>query len=120
MGFESLAYAQKFRDTVLEFVRAEVHRLRPTPSFAEVTAINAAANQCTVKFPGETNTVPVRMFHIQPAAVGCVVRVEGDAGFRYVTEVVSGRSALMLRSPNGTRYRVMVSDAGAISATVVS
>ena len=119
MGFDALAYAQKFRDIIREIVVAEVNKVRPTESFAEVTAIDAPGGKCTVKFPGETATVTVRMFTIQPAAVGCIVRVGGDAGFRYVTEVVSGRAAILLRSPNGTRYRVMVADGGAISATAV-
>jgi hypothetical protein len=119
MGFEALAYAQKFRDIIRELVVAEVKRVRPSESFAEVTALNTTAGTCTVKFPGETATVTVRMFTIQPAAVGCVVRVAGDAGFRYVSEVISGRGAILLRSPNGTRYRVMVADGGAVSATAV-
>ena len=119
MGMDKLAYAQQFRDVIRELAIREVNRLRPNPALATVVSVDAPGGKCIVKFAGEDSEVPVKMYTVQPAAAGCVVRVEGEAGLRYVAEVLSGQSALMLRAANGNRYRITVSNTGTVTSTVI-
>lgn len=117
MGFGALAYAQQFRDICREIARKEIENLRPKPMLATVTSIDFPAGKCMVQFPGESTSVPIRLFTIAPAVAGTVVRVEGDAGMRYVADVVSGQATLLLRAANGNRYRVVASNTGTLTVT---
>jgi hypothetical protein len=95
MGWQDLAFAQQLRDVVRELAEKEIKRLRPTGQLATVDTIDTATNTCTVIFPGDAESVKVRMYTIQPTAgggvgVGDVVRVSSDGARRYVSEVVNG------------------------------
>lgn len=95
MKFDELPFAQAFRDVIQEIVRKELNALRPTASLATVDTINTTAGTCNVFFPGDTVSVSVKMYSIQPTVgggvgVGDVVQIEGESGRRYVARVVKG------------------------------
>lgn len=89
-GFQAFEYAQAMRDVVREIAQKEVRRMRPAESYATVSTINEAANTANVTFPGDTTSVPVKMFTVRPTSAGDVVRIEGESTRRYISEVVSG------------------------------
>ena len=120
MSMGALAYAQQMRDIIRELVANEVAKIRPTDSVGTVTAIDAANNKCSVRFEDAGDALSIRMFTVQPAAVGAVVRVSGPPGLRYVTEVIVGQSALMLRAANDNRYRITVSNTGVVTSTQIT
>lgn len=119
MNIGDLAYAQQMRDIIKEFVVAEFRRLSNPDSTGTVTAITPATSKCMVQFEATGDPVSVHMFTLQPFAVGAVVRVSGPPGLRYVSEVIAGQSALMLRAANGNRYRITVSNTGTVTSTQI-
>lgn len=93
--WQELAFAQKMRDVITEIARKEVKRSRPSASLATVDTIDAANRTCNVIFPGDSVSVPVKMYTIQPltgggVGPGDVVLVGGEGATRRVTEVVKG------------------------------
>lgn len=91
MAMDAFSYAQTFRDVIKDIIRKELERVRPSSSLAVVQTVNSAAKTCTVIFPGDTDSVTVKMFTVQPSALNDIVRIEGPAGDRYVAEVVKGK-----------------------------
>lgn len=78
-----------------EFVRAVAQEtvldMIPRPRYATVTAVDNIAGRATVQYPDEVgNTFTVPTSQVAPLAAGCVVRIAGQAGARYVDEVMSG------------------------------
>lgn len=86
--FKDWETATRFRDVVKRQVESEVDRLRPDYVYATVQEIDLTKRQCTVIFPGDTSSVPVRLGSIVPKTPGQVVRVEGRLGDRYVADVM--------------------------------
>jgi hypothetical protein len=93
MEFGDLPFAMQLRDVIKSFVRSEVNSMRPAESLATVVSVDREAKRCMVQFPEGGDTIPVKMFTIQPR-VGSVVRIEGSGTSRYVAEVVNGNAHL--------------------------
>lgn len=87
-GFDDFNTALAMRDTIRKMVESEVQRQRPRYQYATVTAIDRVSRKCTVQFPGEAGTVVVNMGALQPNTVGQVVRIDGLAGDRFVSDVI--------------------------------
>jgi hypothetical protein len=88
MGMNDYRYALEFRDMLKNLVAAEVERQRPRYQMATVVSIDRGNRKCEVQFPGESSTANVSMGSVQPSDLGQVVRVEGLAGDRYVSDVM--------------------------------
>ena len=87
-SFADFATAAAFRDLVQSVVGKELERERPGYSYAVVVSIDHTLRTCTVLFPGETNTVTVKLGAVHPQAAGQVVRIDGRRGDRYVADVM--------------------------------
>ena len=82
--------AYRTRDALIALIKKVVGQERPLPRQATVTSVHLVARTCVVNYPGETIDVTLFCGSIMPAEAGCVVRVAGPAGARYVEGVVSG------------------------------
>lgn len=94
-NWQELAFAQRMRDVITEIAHKEIQRIRPSASLATVDTIDTVNRTCKVFFPGDTTSVTVKMYTIQPitgggVGPGDVVLVAGEGPARRVTEVVKG------------------------------
>ena len=63
-------------------------RTNPPYTYAEVVSFDYAAGTAVVTPNGDTNNITVRLGTILPTATGQTVRVEGQRGDRYISEVL--------------------------------
>lgn len=86
--FKEYQAAAQMRDIIQTIVREEMEATRPVYTYATVASIDRTARRCTVVFPDSADPVPVQMGAMQPQSVGQVVRIDGIAGDRYISEVL--------------------------------
>jgi hypothetical protein len=91
LAFENPVFAARLRDVIGGITRRELHSIRPGTSYATAASVDHVARTATVVFPGEVDAVPISMGALRPAP-GDRVRIEGDTGDRYISEVTSGRA----------------------------
>lgn len=88
MGFGDFAAALEMRDVLQTMVQAEIEKQRPRIQYATVTSIDRVLRKCGILFPGEALSVTVNMGAVQPSAIGQVVRIDGLAGDRFISDVM--------------------------------
>lgn len=102
MALSDYRYALEFRSELQRLVREEVERQRPRYQMATVVSIDRTNRKCVVTFPGDTTNATVSMGSVQPTSAGQVVRVEGLAGDRYISDVMGPAYEPVLDASNIT------------------
>lgn len=97
LTFDDPALAARFRDIVKEMVRAELRDHKPALAYATVASVDNTNRKATVTFTGEADPVTLPIGTQRPP-VGARVRIEGETGDRYVTEVVDQRADVFARN----------------------
>jgi len=88
MALGDYATALAMRDVLQGLVAQEIEKQRPRIQYAEVMSFNRTTRKCTVRFTGDTQNVTVNMGSIQPKTTGQIVRIDGVAGDRFVSDVM--------------------------------
>ena len=96
VGFNDFYAAIQAKATIISFIQEEMARLRPEPKVATVMAIDHKAKRVMVQYIAETSIVSVKMNTIRPSEVGQLVRIDGPAKDRYITDVIGSLASLVM------------------------
>lgn len=90
MSMDKMAYAARFRDWARQTIRSEVKKTLPGDRYGTITAIDWTAMRAELTFAGSSDTIRVKFgYSCQPTNVGQRVRVSGEVGDRYISELVT-------------------------------
>lgn len=99
--FGDVTAALRMRDVISKMVRDTVNAFRPPDRFGRVLDVNRFAGTASILLNGDTDPVNVHMnSSIQPmfsdanagAGNGSMVRVSGNAGNYWITQIISGQA----------------------------
>lgn len=92
MGFGDFDTAIQARETLTRLMISVLDQERPPYRYGTVISIDPDNRFCTVRFPGGatdgSNDVKVRLGGIQPSVPGQTVRVAGQSGDNFVSDVI--------------------------------
>lgn len=90
MSMDKMAYAARFRDWARATIKSEVKKVQPGDRYGTISAIDWTAMRAELTFAGGTDIIRVRFgYSCQPTNVGQRVRVSGEVGDRYISELVT-------------------------------
>lgn len=88
-GFADLPISARMRQVMRRIALRVLNEERPVERLAEVTSIDADAWLAYVLYPGETESVPIRMGAVMyPTEVGQKVLVGGQSNSRRIVDVL--------------------------------
>lgn len=79
--------ARRTLKAITRLVDRRIALLRPTYRYANVTELSLDGNTCSVVFPGETDSFKVSCGSVTPTMIGQTVRIEGQSGDWFVTDI---------------------------------
>lgn len=85
--FEDYKTAFQMRDTVDRLVVSVMERERPRARYAAVASWDRELKTAMVQYPEGGDPMPVQMGSVQPTYLGQLVKVEGVAGDKIITQV---------------------------------
>lgn len=96
MPLADVALAANMRDVITMIVRQVLDDVRPTATYATVMGWSRAKQTVDVAMGGQLPIVTLPCRTIQPNQFNSLVRIEGDNGDRYVSEVVDTGGATVV------------------------
>lgn len=92
-GLADQEAALRTQQVIERTVNRLIDQKRPSDRYGTVVSITQDTRICAVQLAGEDGTTNVRFGAIQPTQVGQVVRIGGNAGDRWIVDVI-GQAAL--------------------------
>lgn len=93
MSMDKMAYAARFRDWARATIKSEVKKVQPGDRYGTITAIDWTAMRAELTFAGSSDVIRVKFgYSCQPTNIGQRVRVSGEVGDRYISELVTAPS----------------------------
>lgn len=80
-------YAARFLAAVQKMIADVIDSKRPEYKYATVTALGTGNKTAQIKYPGDADSVTVRIETSTTPVVGDVVRIEGRSGDKYLAGI---------------------------------
>lgn len=113
MAWDEFKTAAQMRDIITNIVQSELKRARPLPRIGQVVSINEGNLTAEIRLTGDQGTINARFGKsLIPQDTTAIVRVEGNPGNYYITEIINEAGGHALYDPVKTAF-----DAGTVSGT---